>query len=377
MKRIVVVSLMVFLLAAMLGISCAKEAPAPAPAAPAAPAPAKPEPAPAPAKPEPAPAKPEPAPFSATWRANMHSPEVHGTSAMVRWFAEEVEKRTDGRLKIEMYYSGALGDEKEQLEGLQAGAFEMASYLAFFKPEQCPLWQFNWGAYSATNDFEVAAKVWNELDQMPMLADQIGKFDARHVFWSNTSGPRFLWTVDRQVMNLEDFKGLKISSVGLRAEILKDLGATPVAIASAYDALQKGTLDSIEATASTAFGWKWYELCNYMTRYNFGFSGPDIVMKKSAFDKLPPDIQEIFEGVMADQPAQNAKKAAEDNAKAYDAFKAAGLVIADPPKDQQEKLRKEYIMKYVSTWIDETEAKGQPARELIDTYEELCAKYSK
>jgi TRAP-type C4-dicarboxylate transport system substrate-binding protein len=126
------------------------------------------------------------------------------------------------------------------------------------------------------------------------------EFNEVKVLYFHAHGPGILHT-KRPVERLEDLKGLKIRSHGLSAKVVEALGAVPVGMpmTEAYDALQRGVAEGIVTNIGTLLSIKIGEVVKYTTE-NFGSAystGFFIVMNKSKWNALPPDIQQIIEKV--------------------------------------------------------------------------------
>jgi TRAP-type transport system periplasmic protein len=120
------------------------------------------------------------------------------------------------------------------------------------------------------------------------------------VMYLHAHGPGILHT-KKPVTKLEELKGMKIRSTGTVAKIVGALGGTPVAMPmpETYDALQKGIAEGVMCPIEALQGWKLGEVIKYTTEnygsaYTIGFF---VVMNKSKWDSLPPDVQKVIEQV--------------------------------------------------------------------------------
>lgn len=208
-------------------------------------------------------------------------------------FAQLLEEKSNGRIKTELYHSGALGGERDIIEGLGMGsidyAYTAAAPLAGFVPEfnllELP--------YLAENAEAIEAKLDGPFgDQLFVLLDKIGIvglgfFDA---------GYRQMET-EKPVKGLEDMRGLKIrvmeSPVFL--DTFKALGAlpTPMSFTEIYTALEQGVIDGIEVPYSPFWSAKFYEVAKNITKTQHSFTINPLMMSKQTFNKLSPELQEI------------------------------------------------------------------------------------
>ena len=116
----------------------------------------------------------------------------------------------------------------------------------------------------------------------------------------------------KPIRKMEEFKGVKIRSHGPTAEMLKCLGATPVAfpMPELYQSLQKGVVDGGVFPMEALKGWKLAEVTNCHIQcppipYSLGFF---VVMNKDKWNSLPADIQDIIENKVVPEAEEFSSK---------------------------------------------------------------------
>jgi TRAP-type C4-dicarboxylate transport system substrate-binding protein len=217
------------------------------------------------------------------------------THEWIKRFGERVGERSGGRIKVELYPGGALGDVPRQVEGLQLATIEgMSAPPAFFVG----------------------------LDQRYQLTDTPGLFDdMRHAFDSVTDpavrdkflgvgqdkgiknlsfftqGPLTLVS-RRPVVKLEDMKGLKIRVFAslFQTEPLLKLGAipSPMPLLEVLPALQNGVIDGSLGSLSILLTFKYESVATDVVYVPYGVVTMVGSISKPWFDKLPGDLQRIL-----------------------------------------------------------------------------------
>ena len=162
-------------------------------------------------------------------------------------FAREVEKRTNGRYKVQNFYSGALGAERESIEAVQLGTLDLTMTstgpVPNFVPEVAIL--------DIPFLFRDYAHARATLDG-PIGVDLLGKFPAKNIValaWGE-NGFRHMTNNKRSVMSPDDLKGLKMRTMEnpVHIQAYKQFGIipTPMAFTEVFTALQQGTVDGQE-----------------------------------------------------------------------------------------------------------------------------------
>jgi tripartite ATP-independent transporter DctP family solute receptor len=217
-------------------------------------------------------------------------------------FKAEVEKATNGSVKVEIFPNGQLGDEGSVLKSIQAGSIGMATVanatLSDFTPE---LHLFNLPFLFETRD--QAYKVLDGKIGQSIAAPLEGKGFVLLGYYE--AGVRNILNNRKPITNLDDFKGMKIRVIPSKINIdtFRALGSNPVPLnySELYTALQTKVVDAAEAANSNYDAKKFYEVAPYYAMVRWQILVAPLVMSKKIFDALTP----------AEQAA--VKKAAQDS----------------------------------------------------------------
>ncbi len=220
-------------------------------------------------------------------------PPTHLQAVAAADFAKEIEKRTNGRVKITVFAGGSLTKAPAVYEGVEQGVSDMGlSCFAYTR-----------GKFPVTAALDLPLGYPNGITATKVADEFVRTFNPKElegvkVLYVHAHGPGLLHTV-KPVRNLKDLKGLKIRATGLSGEIVKALGAVPVGLAQGetYEALQRGTAEGTFGPIEVLKGWKQAEVVKSTTDcYNVGYTtAMFVVMNKTKWESLPEDIKKIFE----------------------------------------------------------------------------------
>ena len=166
------------------------------------------------------------------------------TNAVKPWIAQ-VEKATNGRVKIELYSSQTLLKGIDTWKGVASGIADMGWCVQNYWPDLTPLGEVitlpGLPFKSAEHGSEVA---WKLYEKFPSIQKEYGEIQPLVLY---TASPNFLMT-KKPVKTLDDMKGLKFRVGGFAGLILTRLGVVPQQIAGGdiYPALERGTIDAAE-----------------------------------------------------------------------------------------------------------------------------------
>jgi tripartite ATP-independent transporter DctP family solute receptor len=245
-------------------------------------------------------------------------------------FAQEVEKRTGGRFKIQTFYSGSLGGERESIEAVQLGTQE----LAFSSTGPVPNFVPEARILDIPFLFRDKAHARAVLDG-PIGQDLLTKFEPKGfkaLAWAE-NGVRHMTNNRRAVNAPDDLKGLKMRTMEnpVHVAAYKGLGivTTPMAFPEVFTALQQGTVDGQENPLSVIMASKFDQVQKHLTLTGHVYSPAIFVMNKGVFDKLSADDKRHFVEAAKVAVKANRDRVDSDDAKGVAELRGRGMQVVE------------------------------------------------
>ncbi len=302
-------------------------------------------------------------------------PATYGQGLASAAWAKEIEKRTNGRVKITIHYSGTLTDPVNCYEGVVTDISDIGhSCLAYTR-----------GRFPLMEVLDLPGYPLNALVPTRVTEDFYRKFMPKeladtHVLYMHAHLPGTITTVKKPVRSLEDMKGLRIRSTGLATKIVEALGATPVAMTKGdqYDAMRKGVVDGTVSTPNELLGWKVAEVAQYSTLLlDVGYvTAMFITMNNDKWKSLPPDIQKVFTEVSNEWVEYTGKEWNRMEIEGYQHGKKVGHTFIYLTPQEQARWRNA-VKPLQDDYVKATESKGLPGKEAVEYRRQLIEKYSK
>ncbi|MGQ0654834.1 MAG: TRAP transporter substrate-binding protein [Betaproteobacteria bacterium] len=281
---------------------------------------------------------------------------THPVTLGLRRMAEVAEKDSGGRLKLEIFPSSQLGQQREMWQNTQAGLIagiveptaQMANYVKEFGVLDLPyLVQTSEQAYKLL-DGPVVEK------ELTSKAPAAG-FRILH-YWEITFRNAYTRT---PVNGIADLKGKKIRVIPNPTFIalFKGFGAapTPMAFGELYSAIQQGVVDGAENDSVTYFTSRHYEVAkNYALTSHLMLINTMFFSEKQ-FQRLPPDLRKALQNASAEGRKVTIADRQAKEAKVLDDLKKAGANITRPDL-------KPFVEAGRKTW---SEAEGRLGKDLI------------
>jgi tripartite ATP-independent transporter DctP family solute receptor len=279
---------------------------------------------------------------------------------MVR-MSERLRELSGGTVKIEIYPSGQLGSEAENLNQIQNGGLDMAKVSA------APLEGFIPGmtVFSIPYAFRDHDHYWKVLEGpigQKMLLMGVSK--GLHGVCYYDSGSRSFYTVSKPILTLDDLKGQKIRVQNSKTaiEMIKVLGGspTPLAWGELYTSLQQKAVDGAENNLPSFYTNRHYEVCKYFSMTEHTRIPDILVISEATWKKLPSQVQDWLKQAAEESTVFQRQLWKEDSEKALKECEKMGVEIFHPDlKPFQERagtMYKQYDGTVVGDLIQEIEA---------------------
>ncbi len=239
-----------------------------------------------------------------TIRIAINAPETLNTP-VVQWeqeygmaniFEHIVEARVGGRVNVEVYTDGQLGDHKAVCEMVQSGALEsavgtgtMGQFFAPFEILYIPYLfkseEIAWDVLDNSAFWQEFKKDFAEATGMTLIA--MGQNGVRHFTHTN-----------KAIKTPADLKGerIRVMTSPIFVEMMKAFGAdaVPIAFAELYTSLQTGVVDGEENPISVISANSFPEVQKYITLDGHLWSEDYFIINSAFFESLPADLQQII-----------------------------------------------------------------------------------
>jgi len=272
-------------------------------------------------------------------------------------FAELVAQRTKNRVKIDVYPSTQLGNERDMVEGLQLGTIDLVvtstGPLGGFVPKM-----FVVDLPFLFRDREHAYKVLDGPIGKDLFEAFVPKGIKGLAFWEN--GFRQITNNVRPVEKPEDLKGIKIRTMENKVHLasFRAFGAspTPMAWSEVYTALQQKTIDAQENPVAIIYHQKIAEVQKYLALTGHFYSPTPLLMSLKAYQALPKDIQKIMDDTAIECATYERNLLRDSEAKQIADLKAKGMQMTTPNKkpfqDAAASVYKEFETQFGKETID-------------------------
>jgi len=214
-----------------------------------------------------------------------------------QWWANELTKRTNGRVKVDFFWMDSLVKQADMLPGLKTKMTDAGFTTSSYFPSNLPLFMMidllgnagdDYGAVILasldTQENEPNLKAELEREGVVMLAEHLTGFGSI--------------AMGKRVGSFSELKGKTIRTVGaVQNSYFKGLGANPVFMpySDIYEAMSRGTVDGFIGAFALSDSMKHYEVIKSAITFNWQqVTASGVLMNRNLFLSLPKDIQTIM-----------------------------------------------------------------------------------
>jgi TRAP-type transport system periplasmic protein len=235
---------------------------------------------------------------SITWKLATGYPadSFHGQN--LDKFAQDMEKATDGKLKIKLHPNNSLAKLTEIVKAVQAGRIEAGEVIMSVMTKEAPLA----GADSVpfvVNSYEDATKMWRY--QRPLVEKQMADLGLT-VLYAVPWPPQGLYST-KPIQSASDLRGAKMrtyNAATVRIAQMVGAGGVDVPMAEVSAALAAGKMDSMITSAVTGVQNKVWGQLNYYYEINAWFPKNLVFVNTAAFNALPQNWRDAVRNAARD-----------------------------------------------------------------------------
>jgi TRAP-type transport system periplasmic protein len=272
-------------------------------------------------------------------------------------FADLVEQKTGGKIKVRVFPGGQLGGDLQNVSALQGGTLDLmvlnAGLLVGIVKDFAVLdlpFLFNTAEEAdAVVDGPVGTKLFEKLPDKGLVG--LGYFEL---------GFRNVTNSKRPIVKAEDFQGIKLRVLQspLFIDLFNTLGANTVAMPfpEVYTALEQRVIDGQENPVTVIFDTKFQEVQKYLSLTRHIYNAQSVIMGKKTWDKLSEEERKIVQASLNEAEAYQRQVSREKSLQVLEDLKKAGMQVNEVSPQEIARIR-EKIKPVVDKYAKEA---GEP-----------------
>jgi len=264
----------------------------------------------------------------------------HPQGLGARRFAELVEQKSGGKIKVRIFPGGQLGGDLQNVSALQGGTLDLmvlnagllVGIVKDFAVLDFPFVFSTAEEADAVVDGPVGKKLFDKLPDKGLVG--LGYFELGFRNVTNSKRPIARW---------EDFSGIKLRVIQspLFIDLFNTLGANSVAMPfpEVYTALEQRVIDGQENPVTVIFDTKFQEVQKYLSLTRHIYNAQSVLLSKRTWDKLSAEERTIIQDALNEAKAYQRQVSREKNTQMLDAVKKAGMQVNEVAPQEIARIR--------------------------------------
>lgn len=287
-----------------------------------------------------------------------------------KYWIEEVERRSNGRVEVEEFFAGALVPAAETVAGVRDGRADIAYISHAYSPSDFPLWEVAGIPFTGKDGVAHAATFMSLYESNEEFRDE---FDRNNIvplnFWPVDSGVVYSTS---PVTTVEDLQGQKMRVVGRSAVAFSAVGVEPVAIDpnEMYEGLEREVFDSVTLTFESGPAYGLEEVVTHVVDVGLGlYASAGHVVNADFWASLPEDIQGLMQDVSAEMMAGKSAEILEAAGQATcSIYQEQGVDVSVAEEIANSDWATESQATGVDSWISDTAAATSMSEEELQSW---------
>jgi TRAP-type C4-dicarboxylate transport system substrate-binding protein len=273
------------------------------------------------------------------------------------------------RIRWTQAYGGSLYKFENTLEAVEIGLTDIGWVGTLWELSKMPLQNVTYYTPFVTDDYQMIYEIMNELhESVPALTDAWTEHNQR--FLGGSVLDTYHLMTNFPVDSIDDLRGRKILAPGPSASWLEGTGAVAVdgGLTTYYTQIQTGVADGVITILTGAPPYRIHEVAPYITLVGIGgqLTG-GMSINLDTWNSLPEDVQEVLAQLGREYSVGVAEELGVRYTNGLESMQADGAIVTE--LSQTERLRwLDALPNIAGRWADATEARGRPAREVLEIY---------
>lgn len=286
----------------------------------------------------------------------------------VEKLAELVSEKSGGEFTINVAYGETLSKNRENLDGIQIGAFEMAQFCAGYHPDKNRLITVLELPFLGVENLDQEVAVSHTVYDHPAVQEEMAQWNAKLLMTSPMPQYNLVGTGEPRD-ELSEFEGMRVRATGGLGEAFKAVGAVPTSVTAseAYQAMDSGVVDTVAFAQHAHLSFGTINQASWWTaNLNPGTVNCPVVVSIDAYESLSDEHRAILDESVPEAIDHYLENYGQLLARWDEVLAEKNVEKVMISEDQLAAFRAKAADPAREAWIADMEAQGLPGQELYD-----------
>lgn len=288
--------------------------------------------------------------------------------------AELVSEKTGGEFTLNVSYGG-LSKNRENLDGISIGAFEMAQFCAGYHPDKNRLITVLELPFLGVENLDQEVAISHAVYAHPAVQDEMAQWNAKLLMTSPM--PQYnIVGIGEPRDELAEFEGMRVRATGGLGKAFEAVGAVPTSVTAteAYQAMESGVVDTVAFAQHAHLSFGTINQADWWTaNLNPGTVNCPVVVNIDAYESLTDEEREALDSSVDEAIAHYLANYGELLTKWDSVLEEKGVAKVEISDAELDAFRATAADPIRAAWIADIEGQGLPGQELYDLVESTLA----
>lgn len=285
----------------------------------------------------------------------------------VEKLAELVSQKTGGEFTLNISYGG-LSKNRENLDGISIGAFEMAQFCAGYHRDKNPTITVLELPFLGVSNLEEEVAVSHAVYAHPAVQKDLARWNAKLLMTSPMPQYNIVGTGEARD-TLAKFDGMRVRATGGIGKAFESVGAVPTSVTAteAYNAMESGVVDTVAFAPHAHFAFRTIDLATWWTsNLNPGTVNCPVVVNTDAYEALSNEHRAALDSSVDEAIAHYLANYGELLEKWDGVLTEKNVKRVELAESEIEAFRAKAADPIREAWLKDMESQGLPGQELYD-----------
>lgn len=288
--------------------------------------------------------------------------------------AELVSEKTGGEFTMNVSYGG-LSKNRENLDGISIGAFEMAQFCAGYHPDKNRLITVLELPFLGVSTLDEEVAVSHAVYAHPAVQEEMAQWNAKLLMTSPMPQYNLVGTGEPRDQ-LAEFEGMRVRATGGLGKAFESVGAVPTSVTAteAYQAMESGVVDTVAFAQHAHLSFGTINQADWWTaNLNPGTVNCPVVVNVDAYESLSDEHRAALDSSVEESIAHYLTNYGELLKKWDEVLAEKGVEKVELSDAELDAFRAKAADPIRAAWIKDIEAQGLPGQELYDLVQKTLA----
>tara|TARA_R110002111_G_scaffold262444_2_gene338546 strand:+ start:20800 stop:21858 length:1059 start_codon:yes stop_codon:yes gene_type:complete len=309
------------------------------------------------------------------------SPNRGARAEALQFFAKDAERLSNGEVKLDIHWGGALFDFTTSLDGVMNGSADMGTILGIYNPQKLRVLTIGDIPQKFSDPWVGMRAMYELMTTNESVQESLARRNLVYLTGYSSTGVQFECGEGAVIHTVDDIKGKRIRAAGNYGKVLNDLGANLVSLSASdtYQALDTGLVDCSASYLYAMRTLKTHEVADNVTLAHWGqVSGFASLLNRDTWQEMSDEQRKALREAGSNTIDFYGERLIDEMTEIVEGLRTGSIGRKVAVYEMAEEERAKLLaasQKYAHEWVEKVTEGGLDGEEIWKDYQALLTKY--